>query len=407
MMAEDWPTVSCELSETDESGGTRKTEAVGHRDDTKETVQSDPSPTANPFQPRGKAKSGQTSSGPAQTVSTRSRSAHTPCGIQAGLWAAPRLPRPLCKQQSPPGDTGHQPLFSRCSSGSWRGPALLGLGALLERKEQLRGRTWKASELFRIAVASADSARPLRDARTAARPWRHILRRSSAIFPRIFGAWSAASHPPDSSATSRAIDPEGPLQPDTQIRRCHYRGLELGTSHSLIWWTNIGFWKHIRALIDFPSIIHRRIREPEIKMAHQLINLNLLQPPVRGMKLDEQRFPGGLGQTPVMPCLVAKGEAADGIAQQSVPWDRYECALELYDEEGLVRLQDDLFFGLHPTGFYRIRVILYEIGRRRVISSVMTDRFEIVEFDQFPRGANDAQTDSIDWDEYPTINGVL
>lgn len=191
-------------------------------------------------------------------------------------------------------------------------------------------------------------------------------------------------------------------------------------------------------------------------MAHQLsINLNLLQPPVCGMKLDEQRFPGGLGQTPVMPCLVAKGEAADGIAQQSVPWDRYECALELYDEEGLVRLQDDLFFGLHPvsyrlipsmedqsqldvlfifneiiirqTGFYRIRVILYEIGRRRVISSVMTDRFEIVEFDQFPRGANDAlltpfsrhlrnhgvvlhlppETDSIDWDEYPTINGVL
>ncbi|WAR62501.1 hypothetical protein PtB15_15B86 [Puccinia triticina] len=271
MMAEDRPTVSCELSETDESGGTRKTEAVGHRDDTKETVQSDPSPTANPFQPRGKAKSGQTSSGPAQTVSTRSRSAHTSCGIQAGLWAAPRLPRPLCKQQSPPGDTGHQPLFSRCSSGSWRGPALLGLGALLERKEQLRGRTWKASELFRIAVASADSARPLRDARTAARPWRvrsgpsqlrallrtgshylyvsasapkdqHILRRSSAIFPRIFGAWSAASHPPDSSATSRAIDPEGPLQPDTQIRRCRYRGLELGNCISLI-------NNHVRRLI--------------------------------------------------------------------------------------------------------------------------------------------------------------
>ncbi|KAA1070729.1 hypothetical protein PGT21_022433 [Puccinia graminis f. sp. tritici] len=189
-------------------------------------------------------------------------------------------------------------------------------------------------------------------------------------------------------------------------------------------------------------------------MANEFPRFNILQHLARGIRLDEGRFPGGTGQTPVMPCLVARGEVPDGFDTNSVSFEQYECTLQLYDSTGAVRLPDTLMFRLQPVrcqfvpsmedpnqidplfvfqeimirdcGVFRLRVILYEIGQTRVIATTMTDPFDIVEYSEFPGGARiwtplsqhlrahgivlhlPPDNDSINWDEeYPTTNGIL
>jgi len=189
--------------------------------------------------------------------------------------------------------------------------------------------------------------------------------------------------------------------------------------------------------------------------------LTLYQQPVRGIRLDEIRFPGGIGQVPAMPCLALRLGTAEGVGHNFIP-ERYMCTLQLYDMAGVVRLPDGLFsevqrvgcqrvpsmedpnqidplfiFGeivVRECGVFRLRVVLHEAGENPFsrgesewteTASIMTGPFDVVEHHQFPGGAIiwtpfsqhlqahgivlhfPRDNDSVNWDEeYPTINGV-
>ncbi|KNF02751.1 hypothetical protein PSTG_04036 [Puccinia striiformis f. sp. tritici PST-78] len=193
-------------------------------------------------------------------------------------------------------------------------------------------------------------------------------------------------------------------------------------------------------------------------MANQISNLNILQQPKRGIRFNGARFPEGRGQTPVMPVLLVGLQAREGVDINTVPLETYRCILQLFNEAGTVRLPDPLFSGqqqatcqlvpsmdnpnqiqplfifgeivIRDCGVYRLRVGLHALGHndhpnpRTESASIMTDSFDVVEYELFPGGANiltplthhlinngiilhvPPENDNINWDEGPTTNGT-